>query len=196
MLVVMAEPARQIVPATMADLEALPEHIKGEIIDGVLYTQPRPRARHQRVIAVLDHNLLGPYDLDGGGPGGWWILPEPGIELPGSPEFSPDLGGWKRERMPELPEDTSIHVVPDWLCEIFTPRTRSYAQEIKKPFYARIGVTWIWYVDLGAQTFTVSRLHEGKWLELGVHVGDQRVRAEPFEAVELDLAPWWSGRPA
>ena len=193
----MGEPALKLTPATRADLEALPETIKGEIIDGVLYTQPRPRARHQRIIALVDHGLLGPYDLHGGGnggPGGWWILPEPGIEVPGSPEFSPDLAGWRRERMPELPEDDAIRVVPDWICEIYTPRIRRYTLETKRPFYAKIGVPWLWLVDLDAQTFTISHLHEGKWLEHGLFVGDHRVAAEPFEAVELDVSLWWSGR--
>lgn len=32
--------------ATYADLEALPGHVKGEVIDGVLHTQPRPRGEH------------------------------------------------------------------------------------------------------------------------------------------------------
>ncbi|XYH98051.1 hypothetical protein ACMHYB_61650 [Sorangium sp. So ce1128] len=60
---------------------------------------------------------------------------------------------------------------------------------------APLVLTRLWYVDLDAQTFTWSRLHEGKWLELGVVVGEARVRAEPFDAVELDVAEWWtSGR--
>lgn len=189
----MAEPARKLAPATMADLEALPANIKGEIIDGELYTQPRPRASHQNVISWIGHELFDPYRRSRGGPGGWWILPEPGIELPGAPEVSPDVAGWRRERMPELPDDDDpIRVVPDWVCEIFTKRTRAYAQQTKKPFYARVGVEWLWYVDLDAQMLTVSRLHNGNWLEVGVHVGDVRVRAEPFDAVELDLERWWS----
>jgi hypothetical protein len=36
-------------PATREDLDSLPEHIKGEIIDGVLYTSPRPRFLHARL---------------------------------------------------------------------------------------------------------------------------------------------------
>lgn len=189
----MADPARKLTPATMADLEALPANIKGEIIDGELYTQPRPRARHQNVISSIEHDLFEPYRRSRGGPGGWWILPEPGIELPGAPEVSPDVAGWRRERMPELPDDdVPICVVPDWVCEVFTKRTRAYVQHTKKPFYARVGVEWLWYVDLEAQTFTVSHLHNRNWLELGVHVGDLRVRAEPFAAVELDLERWWS----
>jgi len=36
------------------------------------------------------------FDLGRGGPGGWWIIAEPGIELPNTPEISPDIGGWRR----------------------------------------------------------------------------------------------------
>ncbi len=85
--------AKSTRPATRADLEALPPGVKGEILKGVLYTQPRPRAR--------------------------------------------------------------------------------------------------WYVDLEARTLTVSRLEGGRWSELGVYGNDDKVRAAPFEAVEIDLAEWW-----
>jgi Uma2 family endonuclease len=190
---VMAEAARKLEPATMADLEALPAHVKGEIIDGVLYTQPRPRPTHQNVIMLCSLDIGDAYlGRRGRGPGGWWILPEPGIELPDAPEISPDVAGWRRERMPELPDDEPIRIVPDWVCEVFTKRTRAYVQNTKKPFYARVGVQWSWYVDLDTHTLTVNHLHHGQWLELGVHVGDLCVHAEPFDVVELNLAHWWS----
>jgi Uma2 family endonuclease len=111
--------------ATLADLEALPPHVKGEVIDGVLYTQPRPRPPHANVEGALAEELRGPFQRGRGGPGGWWILIGPGIEVPGSPEFSPDLAGWRRERMGALPSER-IDVVPDWVCEIMSPTTRSY----------------------------------------------------------------------
>lgn len=178
-------------PATMRDLEALPANVKGEILDGVLYTQPRPRSRHQRVITALGGDVGAPYDRHRHGPGGWWILAEPGIELLGSPEVSPDLAGWRRERLPELPE-TAITVVPDWVCEILSPTTRAYDLRTKRPFYARAGVKWLWYVDLEAKTLTVSRLEDGRWSELGVYGEDDRVRAEPFDAIEIAIGEWWA----
>jgi Uma2 family endonuclease len=178
-------------PATMADLEALPEHIKGEIIDGVLYTSPRPRARHADIELLLGSELVGPFRFGRGGPGGWWILVEPGIEAPGCPEFSPDLAGWRRERMPSLPVDRAIAVVPDWVCEILSPTTRGLDQRVKRPFYARLGVRYLWFVDPEARTLTISRLVDGRWLELAVHGDADRVRAEPFEAVEIALGDWW-----
>lgn len=185
----MANPAPA--PATLADLERLPPTVKGEIIDGVLYTQPRPRSRHQEIILIVGADIEGPYKRGRGGPGGWWILPEPGITVPGSPEFSPDLAGWRRERLPELPENETISVVPDWVCEVLSPGTRSYDQRTKKPFYARIGVQFIWYVDIPARTLTVSRLHEGRWLEVGAFTDDDIVRAEPFELAEIRLVEFW-----
>ncbi len=189
----MAEAVRKIENATMADLEALPANVKGEIIDGVLYTQHRPYAHHQFTLMAICSEIYKPYRLGERGPGGWWILPEPGIELPNAPEVSPDVAGWRCERMPELPDDNEpIRVVPDWICEIFTKRTRAYALHTKKPFYARIGVEWLWYVDMEAETLTVQRLHQGKWLELGVYAGDLCVRAEPFDVVEINLGRWWS----
>jgi Uma2 family endonuclease len=179
----------------MADLEALPENVKGEIIDGVLYALPRPRARHARVEYLLGGKLFDPFDQGRGGPGGWLILPEPGIALPGSPEFSPDLAGWRRDRLQVLPENSSIDVVPDWICEILSPSTRGFDQRIKRPFYARIGVGYLWYVDLEARSLTVSQLqpHEGsgRWVELGVYGEDDVIRAAPFDAIEIALGEWW-----
>ncbi len=182
-------------PATLEDIEALPEHVKGEIIDGVLYTSPRPRFQHADVEGLLAAELVGPYRRGRGGPGGWWILVEPGIEAPGSPEFSPDLAGWRRERMPAPPLDQAISVVPDWVCEILSPSTRGFDQRVKRPFYARLGVRHLWFIDLEARTLTVSELSGGRWLELGVHGEQDVVRAAPFLEVELALGEWW-GEPA
>jgi Uma2 family endonuclease len=178
-------------PATLADLEALPPHLKGEIIDGELYVQPRPRAAHANVEGGIVEDLRGPYHRGLGGPGGWWILPEPGIEAPGSPEFSPDVAGWRRERMPKLPEGAPIRVVPDWICEVLSPTTRGYDQVTKRRFYPRIGVEWLWYVDVEARSVTVSRLAGEKWIEVAVHGDDEKVRLEPFASVEIELASWW-----
>jgi Uma2 family endonuclease len=182
-------------PATLAELEALPENIKGEIIDGVLYTQPRPLLQHQSALGSIYEELSGPFQRGRGGPGGWWIVVEPGITAPGSPELSPDVAGWRRERVPTLPEGR-MAVVPDWICEVHSPSTRQYDLTTKKRYYARIGVAHLWYVDLEEATLTAWRLIDGKWLELGTWLPGEPVRAEPFHAVELDIAAWWPSRAA
>lgn len=181
-------------PATMADLEALPPTWRGEIIEGTLYAFPRPRFAHARAEGGIHGDLYGPFDRGREGPGGWWILIEPGIEVTRSPEFSPDVAGWRRERMPKPPrKGEPIRVVPDWISEVLSPSTRGYDNIVKKRFYAEIGVPHLWYVDPEARTLAVTKLIDGKWLELGTYGADERVRAEPFDVIEIDLAGWFEG---
>jgi Uma2 family endonuclease len=183
------DPAAKV--PTIEDLDALPVDVKGEIIEGVLYTMTRPRGQHQRIIRSVGSRVGDPFDDGRGGPGGWWILPEPGIQLPNTPEISPDLAGWRRERLATLPEDGPIVVVPDWVCEILSPSTRRHDLLIKKPYYARVGVAHHWLVDRDAMTVTAYRLEGGRWLELGVYGDERDARIEPFDAVPLDVGSFW-----
>lgn len=184
---------KQVRPATRADLDALPPTWRGEILDGELYAFPRPGAPHARVETSVGYDLTGPFDRGRGGPGGWVILVEPGIQLPRAPEVSPDLAGWRRDRLSALPRSGPIEIVPDWVCEILSSSTQRYDMLVKRPFYADAGVRRLWYIDPEARTVTVSRLENGRWLELGVHGGEQIVRVEPFEAIEIALGSWWEG---
>jgi Uma2 family endonuclease len=177
---------------TLADLDALPKSMKGEIIDGVMYTMTRPRGPHQRMERIVASRLGDPFDDGRGGPGGWWILPEPGLELPNTPEISPDLAGWRRERLPTLPEDAAITVVPDWVCEILSPTTRRHNLLIKKPYYAKVGVPYHWIVDLDVKTVAACRLENGRWVELGAYGDERDAPIEPFKSVALDVSSWWT----
>jgi len=136
---------------------------------------------------------LSPFSSGAEGRGGWWILMEPGIQAEGSPEFSPDLAGWRRERVPRLPSERWT-VVPDWACEILSPTTRAYDLRIKRPFYARLGIKHLWFIEPEARTLLVSELHEGRWVELGVYGEEDVVRAAPFDAIELRLGMLWPPR--
>jgi Uma2 family endonuclease len=164
---------------------------KGEIIDGELFVQPRPRPRHSRANAFLSRHIGGGFDFDPEGPGGWWILVEPGIELPNAPEVAPDLAGWRRERMPVLVPDEPIRMVPDWVCEVLSPWNTRWDRLKKFPFYARVGVEGLWVVDPAERTLEVRHLRDGQWVVLST-VGDEpSVRLPPFEAIEIPLATLW-----
>jgi Uma2 family endonuclease len=147
--------------------------------------------RHQRTATAIGGGIWGPFDNGLGGPGGWWISAAPGIELPGTPEISPDVAGWRRERMPEMPVDEPMRVVPDWVCEILSPTTRRHDLLVKLPYYAKVGVAYHWLVDLEGRTVTAQRLESGRWLTLGVYGDDAEARIEPFDVVPLDVASWW-----
>ena len=45
-----------------------------------------------------------PFQRGRGGPGGWWILDKPELQLEAKVPIIPDLASWRVERMPELPD--------------------------------------------------------------------------------------------
>ncbi len=180
--------------ATYADIEALPEGLTGEIIDGELVVSPRPRARHIHSASGLSVRVGGPFGHGINGPGGWLIEVEPELSLEVDPSYRPiipDLAGWRLAKMPGLPEDGEFRVPPDWVCEILSPSTASLDRVKKMPFYARCGIGHAWLVDPILRTLEVYRLENGRWSLLATHADDEEVRAEPFEAVTLPLSALW-----
>lgn len=186
----MAEPARR--RATYEDILALPERMTGEIIGGELYTQPRPAGPHTVVASGLGGDLLGMFDRGRGGPGGWVILDEPEIHFSDGEILVPDIAGWKLERLPvEARVGTFFTVVPDWVCEVLSPRTATRDREIKAPCYARHGVNHLWLVEpILGHIEAFARREEG-WLWLGTW-SDAGARVPPFDEVTLDLRTIWA----
>ena len=68
-------------PTLYETLEALPDALTGEIIDGQLHAQPRPRWAHSLAASRLGTDIEAPYSRGRGGPGGWWILVEPEVHF-------------------------------------------------------------------------------------------------------------------
>lgn len=177
-------------PATYADLVVLPENKVGELIAGELYASPRPAGPHSVAASVLTMELGSAFHRGRGGPGGWAIIIEPELHF-GDDVLVPDLAGWRRERMPRVPRTPAFTLAPDWLCEVLSPSTARLDRAAKLPVYAREGVKHVWLVDPEARMLEVFRL-EGAHYSLRVtHSGTARVRAEPFEALELELAALW-----
>src|SRR5688572_30148439 len=102
--------------ALYEDVVAAPEHKVAEIVEGYLYLSPRPALRHGHASSVLGSRLNDAFHQGRSGPGGWWILDEPELHLVGD-VLVPDIAGWKRERLLELPEGSGVEVAPDWVCE-------------------------------------------------------------------------------
>jgi len=175
-------------PTLYEQLEALPEGLTGEILNGQLYTQPRPAAPHIFAASSLGFELTGPFDRGRDGPGGWWIVQEPELHFLQDIEVDvPDLAAWRKARMPIWPTDHRFTVVPDWVCEILSPSTESKDRDIKMPIYARFGVHFAWLVDPRKHTLEAYALEGGTWREIGRLAGSGRVSLPPFEAVAISL---------
>jgi len=195
----MGQPAEKQRRATYADLEAVPPNKVAELIRGTLHVFPRPAPRHARASSGLGAELTGPFDHGKGGPGGFWILDEPELHFPDPmapgeiDALVPDLAGWRRERMPELPETAYFALAPDWICEVLSASTEGVDRDEKMPIYAREGVRHAWLVDPIQRTLEVYVLGaDRRFGPAVVHRDAARVRVEPFDAVELDLSVLWA----
>jgi len=177
-------------PATYEDLVALPENMVGQIIDGELIALPRPASPHAVAHSVLGGLLVSRFQVGQRAPGGWWIVTEPELHF-GEDVLVPDIAGWRRERMPMMRRVPFFTLAPDWVCEVLSPSTRNLDRYRKREIYAREGVGHVWLVDPALRTLEVFARREGDWVPKGQYSGDARVRAEPFEELELDLESLW-----
>jgi Uma2 family endonuclease len=189
----MADAARDARVALYEQYQKVPRHQCAEIIHGTLYVRPRPAPPHANATSVLGGELSGPFQRGRGGPGGWWILDEPELQLIDLEAVVPDLAGWRVERMPELPETAYFALAPDWVCEVLSPSTATVDREDKMPVYAREGVPHAWLVDPIARTLEVFTLGAGRrWLPSVTHRDAARVRVAPFDAIEIALELLWA----
>jgi len=182
----MGQPARRL--ATWADLLETPDDGRVyEVLGGNLEAQPRPRPAHGLAQARLAGDLSGPFDRRRGGPGGWWLLFEPEIELEPHEIVVPDLVGWRREHMPELPAERPIRVRPDWVCEVVSPSNRWRDRGRKADLYLRVGIPHYWIVDPDERTLEAFEARDGAWVRLGAWTDGDTPRIAPFDAIALDV---------
>jgi Uma2 family endonuclease len=176
--------------ATYQDVLDAPDNMVAEILDGELFLSPRPRPRHSVAASSVGMMLGEPFHRGRGGPGGWWILDEPELHL-GDHVVVPDVAGWRRARMPSVPDEAYFSLAPDWLCEVLSPSTARIDRTRKLAIYAAAGVAHVWLVDPIQRTLEVLRLREAAWMIAAVLTGDDPARVEPFDAVELELRELW-----
>ena len=186
----MSTARKEKVPATVADLLAIPEPERfHEIIDGELVRKAMPSPRHGSSQARLTMRHGGPYDRKPGGapPGGWRFLTETEVQLEEHEVYRPDVGGWRRERLPELPSQSPLLVIPDWVCEILSPSNERNDVVKKMRAYKRARVPHYWLIDPIAETLIVYRWTDDGYLLVLEAQGEERIRAEPFEAVTFSV---------
>jgi Uma2 family endonuclease len=185
-----AEP-EQMKRATYDDVLNAPENKVAEILDGELFLSPRPAPKHAVASSEIGMAIGNPFHRGAGGPGGWWILDEPELHF-GEQVLVPDLAGWRRERLPAIPDEAFFTLAPDWVCEVLSPSTERIDRSRKLRIYAEAAVQHAWLVKPSDRTLEVLHLRDGAWTIVGVCSGSDVVRIKPFEAVELELGRLWA----
>lgn len=184
----MAETAKKI--ATYDDLYNIPKNMTGEIINGELIVSPRPAPEHAGAASSLGGILIPPYKFGQGGPGGWIILAEVEIKLD-EDIFVPDIAGWKEQRFFKPEGQNWVSVTPDWVCEILSHGSVRHDRITKARTYAKHRIPYFWLIDPRDRLLQVFKLESGRWVILGDYAEDDKVRAEPFHEIEIDMAKLW-----
>jgi len=192
MIRTMSTPARKL--PSFEDLyrqiEQLPNGVTGQILEpGVLVTMSRPGAAHEQVDLMLT-DWLRAFDVRRRGTG-WWFRREYEIRMLGDRLVVPDCSGWRVDRVPKLPVDNPMTLVPDWCCEILSPSTTKVDRMLKLPIYATAGAKWVWLVDPEVHTVEVFETIGGHATRVAGARDDDRVTLPPFDG-EASLAEWWS----
>lgn len=177
--------------ATYEDLVAAPPDRIAELLEGELFLSPRPAPRHSRAASALVSDLHDAFDRGRSGPGGWWILFEPELHL-GGDVLVPDIAGWRKERLPAIPELPWFEAAPDWICEVVSPSTERIDRTRKLPIYAAARVEFAWIVDPSLKTLEVLRRTGNAFSLVGAHFGEALVSAPPFDEVTIELGPLWT----
>ena len=177
-------------PKSISDWIALPDTARVELIDGELVEKAAPTFEHGMAQGRTVGAIGGAYNRRLGGPrglGGWWIVTEVDIVLDGH-GYRPDISGWKRERALAPPSERPVALRPDWICEIVSESNRATDTVTKLRRYHQAGVPHYWILDQLDGTLTVHRHMTDGYL-VALRAGrDERVRAEPFEAIELQVS--------
>jgi Uma2 family endonuclease len=161
-----------LAPDVIEGYRTAPETMVAEIIYGELSLMPRPGLEHAMAAEGLSEELR--------------LGPRPDVLVP-------DLAAWRRERLPEgFITGAFAAVAPDWCCEVLSPSTEKVDRGRKLAIYHREEVGHVWLVSPVLRSVEVYRRADIGWLLLATFEGDAVVRAEPFDAVPLDLAGLWS----
>lgn len=180
---------RALPHASYADLEALPENVVGEIVFGMLHASPRPRPMHARVASRLGMRL-GRFDNDDAD--GWVILDEPELHL-GPHVVVPDLAGWRRTRMPEIPIDKAyFELAPNWVCEVLSAGSEPLDRGEKLRIYETFMVEHLWFADPERRTIEVRTLQGSEYRLTSMLHGDDAHAIPPFDSLPIALADLWA----
>jgi Uma2 family endonuclease len=109
-----------------------------------------------------------------------WPSPCRNLRPLGGDILVPDLGGWRRERMPVYPDTAYCELPQDWVCEIVSPSTGRLDRVLKMPKYATNGLAHLWLTSPVLKTLEGYRLENARWLLLADHGEDEIVRVDVF----------------
>lgn len=137
---------------TVADIEALPEGERAELIDGEMFVMASPTLTHQDMLSWLNVKI-GVYLMEHKGP--CKALPAPFAVYILNDErnyVEPDVVViCDRDKL----DEKGCHGAPDWVIEIVSPSSKRMDYVKKPALYETAGVREYWIVDPAQRSVTV-----------------------------------------
>jgi Uma2 family endonuclease len=183
--------------ALYIELEALPEHVTGEIIAGELVVSPGQGGDHAEALTEVVAQLWPAFAWRKGGLAvlrPWFLTMKSELHLDDD-VLVPDLAGWYADRLGDIRGLIAVTLSPDWVCEILSPSTAKRDRGLKADRYAKHGVRWLWLVDPVEEFIEAFELVGQRWTRLGVWGGDDVASIVPFDRLPLELCRWWGREP-
>ena len=168
---------------TVADIEALPEGERAELIDGELFMMASPTLTHQELLMRISSTI---WNYISEHKGGCRVLPAPFavyIKNDDRHFVEPDISVICDEKKLD---EKGCHGAPDWVIEIVSPTSGQMDYVRKLALYQTAGVREYWIVDPQRETVTVYDLENGR--EPGEYSFSEQIKAGIYEDLYLNLA--------
>ena len=170
---------------TIQDIEALPQDVRAELIDGQIYYMSAPAWIHQKIVVEILFVIKSHIKSNHGtcevcpAPFAVYLNGEEGRDL-----LEPDLVVICN---PDRLHDKGCMGAPDWVMEVISPSTRSRDYAIKLFKYRTAGVREYWIVNPDKELITVYRFDQ-KPEVVDVYHFDEDVPFSIFPDLSVRLA--------
>ena len=166
---------------TVEDIEALPEGVRAELIDGRMFYMATPSRKHQGLVGNLFGEIFAYLNQN---KGKCAVYPAPFavyLNEDNRTYLEPDITVvCDRDKL----DDKGCHGAPDFVAEILSPSSRSRDCLLKLIRYREAGVREYWIVDPERETVTVYDFVENT---VGSYTFGDKVRVNLFPGLEIDF---------
>lgn len=179
---------------TVAEFLAHDERL--ELIRGSVVEKAAPSSEHANAQLSIGAAVRQKFSRKPGGrwPGGWWFFVELDVQF-GSEIFRPDICGYRRDHLDEKPAGRPVTTRPDWVCEVLSPSNATTDRVEKLQTYFVSGVPHYWLVDPLEGTLEIYRRTDLAYLLVKSAHRGQRLKPEPFDALEFSVDELLGGDP-
>jgi Uma2 family endonuclease len=146
---------------TVADLMALPDDVRGELIEGEIYLTPSGTPSHQETLLLVAAKILS--WATAGRRGRTFV--EVDVHLPSGDVVRPDVTFVVAERGHVVAD--RVRGVPDLVVEVVSSSQPLGDRVVKRDLYARNGVPEYWIVEPDDEAIQVLRLGAGGYVAAG-----------------------------